>query len=238
MRSSNFKRLSIVLMLLLAVFLLCASSVFATAAKPPVPMIDKAVIHVEPKGEGTSQVTETITLQNANAAKDKKIEHVMVTFPGSTMKDVLISKDQTPLTFTEVQGDGVKRIFVNVPDGTTALTYTIQYTAEIGKGENRIPLMVPFYSTNGIKNTAVELNFNLPKGMYLHSSMPNYLGADNAPAKETLTGVPSFVIFDYGPTPKAVSTNTWIGILNVIVILIVLAWWLIYEGRKGGVVNV
>jgi hypothetical protein len=237
MKSSNFGRLGTVLMLFLAVFLLCVPVAFA-ADKPPVPMIDKTVINIEPKGEGTSQVTETITLQNANAAKDKKVEHVMVIFPGSTMKDVLISKDQTPLTFKEVQGDGVNRIFVDVPDGAAALTYTIRYTVQIGKGENRIPLIVPMYSTNGIKNTAIELNFNLPKGMYLHSSMPSYLGADNAPAKETLTGVPSFVIFDYGPAPKAVSTNTWIGILNVCVILIVTAWWLIYESRRGGVANV
>jgi hypothetical protein len=238
MRSSNFSRLSTVLLVNLAVFLLCASSVFATAAKPPQPATDKTVINIEPKGEGTSQVTEMITLQNANAAKDKKIEHVLVTFPGTTVTNLTVNKDQTALTFNEVQGDGFKRIFVDVPDGSAALSYTIQYTAQIGIGDNRIPLVVPSYATAGIKNTAVELNFNLPKGMYLHSTMPNYFGSDDQPAKQSLTGVPSFVIFDYGPAPQAVKASTWIGIINVLLIVFISAWWIIYERRKGVGINV
>lgn len=237
MRSCIIRRLSAVFMLYLAVFLLCAPNVFA-AEKALSPTIDQAVISIEPKGEGINLVTERITLENANLAKDKKVEHLIITFPGATAKELQVSSDQKSLPFNEVEGDGVRRLFVSVPEGTNTLAYMIQYTVQTSKEENRIPLVVPFYSTNGIKNAAIQLRFALPKGMYLHSSMPNYLGPANVPIKETLTAIPSFVIFNYGPAPQAVSANTWIGLINVLGILIVIVFWLLYERRKGGILNV
>jgi hypothetical protein len=215
--------------------LLFSTIVFAEEAKP---ILENAILEVT-MGNNGSKVIETITISNADAFTDGKVEHILTDF--EEVSNLLFTSGGTELDI-QIQGNEViNKVFLTLPEGTTGdFSYVI--TFDHVADSSRIPFVVPAISTDGNGND-VLLKVTLPQGQYLHDSFPIIDSGDTGSVQEYMMNIPTFAKLKMGETPPNLFTaSNMYTLFGLTVIFGIFAIWGLNERRMknkaGGVASV
>jgi hypothetical protein len=229
------KKMKKVLSFTLLFLLLFSTTVFAEETKP---ILENASLEVT-MGDNGSKIVETITISNANAFTDGKIEHILSNF--GEVNNFSVTSGGSELDFQLQENDVINKVFVNVPEGTTGdLSYVI--TFDYVGDTQRIPFVVPAITTDGNGND-VLLKVTLPEGQYLHDSFPIIDSGDTGSVQEYMMNVPTFTKLKVGETPPGFFTaSNMYTLFGLSIILGIFAIWGLNERRMknkaGGVASV
>ncbi|MED2009506.1 hypothetical protein P4V39_15715 [Brevibacillus borstelensis] len=219
----------------LFVFLLtmpCAA-VYADAQKAT---LDQVNVQIEVK-DGVYTVQEHVTLQHPSAVPDGLLEHTFSHINGVKTEGMKFIAGGQELGTEIKDGEAMDRIFMKVPaESSDALEYTIEYQAEVPKGEYALPLVVPMYAVGKSENR-VQISFQAPAGNVIQAnSFPvvNHSGQDHVTSN--MVNIPSHVSYIYGTEETVFHSHNLISAVTLLVLVGILVGWAAVErknARKG-----
>jgi hypothetical protein len=207
-------------------------ALLVTPAAAAGPALTSARIDARAAGQGTTTVTEVITVVGLEATAP--IDNTLLALPGVQVDGmrVAVGGRQTEGSLT---GAGTVR-HLRVSGGAAGVSYAVSYTVHDQASSFRVPLLVPVATPPG--SPVVHLSYQLPDGQYLQGDSFPVVSADHGTVTRDMAGVPSFLHFQYGPSPAGPLTiyNLVTALVAAVIVVLTLVW-IVTERRalrRGG----
>jgi hypothetical protein len=188
----------------------------ATAAYASGPTLESARIQAVASPSSTS-VTESFSLAGAAAS----VDNTLMTIPGVQVTDLVVTAGGRSVPYTQSRSGDVRHL--RVAAAQAGFAYTVRYRA-VGGDLSRVPLVVPVATPSAA--ALVRLSLQLPPGAYLQGDSFPVVAGDRGTVTASLSAMPSFVHFAYGPQPAGPFTvyNLVTALVVALIVALTLIW--------------